>query len=130
MEQKWVIFAVALWLVGIFLGATYDKVDIGTYAPITVGSTTVTAGGTLNYLSNFKNISYKSTTTGKWAFVGINPDYFTVLWGVMTWDFNFFNGGAEIFRYILLLPISVGVMFGIFQLFVALMQGLIAAFVP
>lgn len=125
MDNKWIIFAVMLWIIGMLFGATYDKVDIGTYDP---GGQSMTT--TLNYLTNMKNIAYSTDATGASSFVGVNTDYFKTLWQVMTFDFGFFDGGAEIFRWILLMPISVGILFAIYQLFVQIIQGLISAFIP
>ena len=125
MDNKWVIFAVTLWMIGMFLGATFDKVDIGTYSP---GGTPMTT--TFNYLTNMKNIAYSTDATGASSFVGVNTNYFKVLWQMMTFDFGFFYGGAEIFRWIFLVPISVGILFAVYQLFVQIIQGLISAFIP
>ena len=125
MDNKWVIFAVCLWVIGMFFGATFDKVDIGTYQP--AGTPMAT---TLDYLTNMKNISYTTSSSGTWSFVGLNTNYFKTLWQMMTFDFGFFEGDAEIVRWIVLIPISVGILFAVFQLFVQIIQGLISALVP
>ncbi len=129
MENKWVIFVALLWIIAMILGASFDKVDIGTYAPY--GATNDSASTTLQYLTTFKNISYIPNSTGSWTFVGINTDYFGKLWQVMTFDYAFMQGsGFDIVRWVVFYPITIGMMFAIAQIFFQAVQGLLAAIIP
>lgn len=129
MENKWVIFVMLIWIVAMILGASYDKVDIGAYTP--GGTGTDSAVTTLNYLTTFKNISYIPNSTGSWTFVGINTEYFTKLWQVMTFDYAFMQGsGYDIVRWVVFYPITIGMMFAIAQLFFQAIQGLLSAIIP
>lgn len=126
MEHKWIIFAVMLWIVAILLCASFDKADITTYS--TNGSTVTS---TLQYLTNFKNISYTSDTAGNWTFVGVNTNYFSTIWKVLTFDFNFMQGsGYDIVRWVVFYPITIGMMFAFAQLFLQAVQGLLSAIIP
>lgn len=123
MDNKWIIFLLMVWIIGCFLGATFDYQNTSdTWA----GSTKET---TLEYLLDAKNIAYSQEEGGTWSFVGINTEYFQTLWGVMTWDFPFFddtlNPGTEMIRWIIFLPIVIGIGFGILILFIQLLQGFI-----
>ncbi len=129
MENKWIIFVAVVWIVAVILGASYDKVDIGTYAPGGIGTNTTTT--TMQYLTTFKNISYIPNSTGSWTFVGINTSYFTTIWQVMTFDYAFMQGsGYDIVKWIIFYPITIGIMFAVAQLFFSMLQGFLSALIP
>jgi ABC-type microcin C transport system permease subunit YejB len=132
MGSKWIIFAVGVWVIGMILGASYDKVNIGTYAPTgAVNGTNVTTTSALSFLLNFGKEDYQSSVTGVWSYAKASPNYFTILWRVMTFDFGFMQGtGYQILRLIVFLPIGVSIAFGIWEILVNLMQGLISALIP
>jgi len=121
-NHKWIIFVIALYIIAMFLGCTFEA-STGTSWAGTEQETT------LEYLSNFKNIAYSQSETGTWAFIGINTEYFKTLWNVLTFDFAFFNDdiypGSEMIRWIFLVPFSIGIMFGLGILFIDLLQGFI-----
>lgn len=57
-------------------------------------------------------------------------------WGFMTtglpklifWDYNFFQGGYFIFRVLLIMTLSVGLVWGVIQTFLPVAQGILARF--
>lgn len=81
---------------------------------------------TLNYLMNFKNIAYTQSSTGTWNFVGINGEYFSTVFQMLTFDFSFFdNPVGEMVRWIVFIPISCGILIMIAIQFITLVQGFI-----
>lgn len=109
MNTKWIVFAVFVWVIGMFLGSTFEQRSGSNWA----GATEET---TLEYLMDAKNISYVADDTGEWNFVGFNRAYFETVWQVMTFDFTFFdddvNSGTEMLRWIIFTPIAIGVGLG------------------
>lgn len=81
---------------------------------------------TFQYLTDFKNVTYKTTATTQ-TFVVFNPEYFKVLMGVLTWDFSFFPEGsaAEYVRYIVFVPITLAAMYVLAHDFINMLQGFI-----
>lgn len=122
MNNKWVVFAVFVWIIGMFLGSTFEYHTDSDW----VGADKET---TLEYLLDAKNISYSQSDTGTWNFVGFNTEYFTTLWSVMTFDFTFFNddvnSGTEMIRWIIFVPVAIGVIYGVLYAFIQLIQGFI-----
>jgi hypothetical protein len=133
MSHKFVIFAVMVWMIGAILGASFDKTDISTYAMGTDGTThtSVTTQSTLNYLMNFQSMGYTGGTTGVWSMVKSGPSFLPTLFNVLTFNFGFMQGpGFQILRLVIFLPIGIGVFFGIWEILVNLLQGLVSALIP
>lgn len=42
------------------------------------------------------------------SYVNIGWDYVSILWKMFWFDYSFFTGGAEWFRYVFFIPISIG----------------------
>jgi len=85
-----------------------------------------TGENTLEYLVNIKHVTYQEGETGALAWVTPNPDYFSALWKMFTWDFTFLRGtGYEMVRWIVLMPFSIAAVFGMIMLFIQVMQGFI-----
>jgi hypothetical protein len=121
-NHKWIIFLIALYIIAMFLGCTFEESTGTSWAG-------ASEQNTLEYLMNFKNITYSQTDTGTWSFVGINTQYFNTIWGVLTFDFAFFDDdlypGSEMFRWIFFVPFAIGIAFGLAILFIDLLQGFI-----
>lgn len=47
---------------------------------------------------------------------------------LIMWDYSFLSGGWELLKYILLYPISIGVVWGIVQLFTTVISGIASRF--
>ena len=132
MSQKYVIFAVMIWLIAATLGASFDKVDISTYAMGTDSAgVTVTTTSTLSYLLQFGKMNYTSQQTDVWSIIKSGPQFLPTLFNVLTFNFGFMQGtGYQLVRMIIFIPIGVGVLFGIWEILVNLLQGLVSALIP
>jgi hypothetical protein len=121
-NHKWVIFLIAIYIIAMLLGCTFEA-STGT------GWAGTSEETTLEYLMNAKNIMYSQSDTGTWTFVVFNTEYFETLWGVMTFDFAFFDDdlypGTEMIRWIFFIPFAIGIAFGLSVLFIDLLQGFI-----
>ena len=81
---------------------------------------------TLEYLADLRHITYQEGEVGMLAWLTPNPVYFETVIQVVTWDFTFLRGeGYEMIRWIILLPFSVAIIFGLFYGFIQLMMGFI-----
>jgi len=135
MSLKWIGFVTFVWIILLFLGSTFEK-------QTTLAGTWEAGEGetALEYLVNVKNITYADAETGKLAWLTPNPEYFVKLAQVLTWDFSFLKCpaddpitptidesrcGYEMIRWIVFVPFTVAVLFGLIITFVQLLQGFI-----
>ena len=136
MSTKWIGFATFVWIILLFLGATFEK-------QTTLANTWEPGEGetALEYLVNIKNVVYADDETGKLAWVSPNPEYFVKLVQVLTWDFSFLKCPEddpltpgtdesrcvyEIIRWVVFVPFTIAVMFGLVMIFIQLLQGFIS----
>lgn len=122
MSNRWIIFLASVWIFGMFLGASFDKA-------ITTEGYSGTQESTMEFLLNAKNISYAQDELGTMSFVGINPEYFRTFWNMMIWDFSFFENHpeAEIVRYLIMVPITAGMVWGFLYVFTQIFQSILSA---
>jgi hypothetical protein len=62
---------------------------------------------------------------GTWSFAQIGSALISAIPKMIMWDYNFFTGGYIIFRLFFIMTLSVGVVWGIIQIFVTVAQGII-----
>lgn len=85
-----------------------------------------TGESTLEYLADIRHITYREGEVGPLAWVTPNPEYFQTMWQVVTWDFTFLRGeGFEMIRWIVLVPFTTAIVFGLMYSFIQLMMGFI-----
>lgn len=66
---------------------------------------------------------------GGMSWVSAASGFFTVgIPKLILWDYSFLQGGWELFKYLMLFPISLGVVWGIVQLFVTVISGIASKF--
>lgn len=119
MQSKWLGFVIFVWVVCMFLGATFEKHTGATWEGATQEST-------LEYLMNVKHVVYQEDETGELRFVFVNQEYFETWLQVLTWDFTFLRGeGYEMVRWVFLTPFSIAAIAGLLYSFIQLMQGFI-----
>lgn len=119
MSAKWIGFTVLIWVVCMFLGATFEQhtTGAGTWEGVTQETT-------LEYLMNVKHITHQEDAVGELHFVFINTEYFATAWQIISWDFTFIRGEwYEIVRWVVLIPFSIAVAFGFLYMFITLLQG-------
>ena len=83
--------------------------------------------GIVNSLTGFNIVQISSA--GMWAFP-------KVAWGFIThgipllisWDFSFFSGGWIFWRFLFIMTLSVGVVWGFIQTFLPVAQGILSRF--
>jgi hypothetical protein len=116
------MFLAAVWVFGMFLGASFDK-------QTTDSGFSGEQENTLEYILDVKNVAFQQDELGAMAFVGINTTYFSTIWNMMTWDFSFFDNHPEvqIIRYIILVPITAGLVWGFLYVFAQIFQSLLSA---
>ncbi|KKN27431.1 hypothetical protein LCGC14_0864830 [marine sediment metagenome] len=67
----------------------------------------------INALLSAGEFSEGSTIGLPFRFMAALPGYFTALVQMVTWDYPFFDGDWNYFRYFLLLPLSIAMTFGL-----------------
>ena len=126
MAIKWLGLAAFVWVVGMFLGSTfeYHTEAAGTWGGSgTGGYVNETPVSTLNYLSNFNNVIRDTTIFGVITLPVPNTEWFKTLGRVMVWNFQFLTGGAMMFYWIFILPITIMLIGTILWSLVAIIQG-------
>jgi len=121
LNPKWIGLIVFVWITLTFLGATFEghSTTTGDWE----GDTQETQ---LEYLMNVKNVVAQTSETGEVSFVLFNTEYFKTVWQMITWDFTFLQGeGYEIIRWIVFIPISAVISYGLLYAFIQLAQGFI-----
>jgi|WetSurMetagenome_2_1015567.scaffolds.fasta_scaffold627989_2 hypothetical protein len=120
MAYKWIMFLSFVWIILLIFSTTLE------YKHTTATWQTANNVSTFQYLTDFKNMSYK-TTGATQTFIGFNIDYFNTLYNVLTWNFSFIpeDSVAEYFRWIILTPITITALYVIGREFITLLQGFI-----
>lgn len=97
MSPKWIIFLTTLWIIGSILGLALE----GAYP----------GGEEQNVFNTLANSKALQATTLFGAVAGAFSDlsFFTALGSVLIWDFSFWDGTLEIVRWIIFLPITIGI---------------------
>lgn len=81
----------------------------------------------INILCGYSTTELQAT--GGMSWVSAASGFFTTgIPKMILWDYSFLGGGWEIVKYILLFPVSIGVVWGIIQLFVTVISGIAAKF--
>lgn len=62
---------------------------------------------------------------GIWSFAQIGSGLIAAIPKMIMWDYNFFTGGYVIFRLFFIMTLSVGVVWGVIQVFITVAQGVI-----
>lgn len=119
MDSKWLAFFIFVWLIGMFLGATYEKHDTGLTWAGNVQE------NTLQYLLNYRNMTYQQTVFGAITLPFPSPEYFATWLRIAIMDFTFLNGDMEMVRWIVLLPIAIAGIASLIYAFVQLLQGFV-----
>lgn len=96
MSYKLLAFLTGVWLIGTWLGATYEN----------SWAQSAAASNPISYLLNFGNVLQVSNI-GPFPLPLPNPQYFTTLFDVITWRWSFLQGGdtAMIYQLILIFPL-------------------------
>jgi hypothetical protein len=131
MNTKWLLFAVFVWIIGMIFGATFEKHTGDDWT----GARDET---TLEYLLDYKNITYSQSTFGDISFPMANAEYFSTLLRCMTFQFEFFepydsngdgtkdaNTWAQLVKWVIFVPFSIAIIFALIYSFVTLLQGFI-----
>ena len=126
--MKWIAFFASIWIILLIIAATFDGQSS---AADTWGPEEET---TLQYLSDIKKVTYAEDETGPLAYLTPNTEYFDAMGSLITWDFGFLkcssgddDCGYAYFRYIVLSPLTLAAVFGLFLVFITLISGLFNA---
>ena len=124
MSNKWIVFLLFLYVIGMTLGATFENTPETVWTP--GGGVTTETTNTLEYILDARHIAYQTSSTGDLHFVGINNEYFSAWWKLMTFDFKFFEHyDLEIVRWIIFVPLAGALVFGMLTFFISVIQGFI-----
>lgn len=81
----------------------------------------------INILCGYSTTDLQAT--GGMSWVSAATGFFTVgIPKLILWDYSFLEGGWELFKYIVLYPITIGVVWGIVQLFTSIVSGIATRF--
>lgn len=122
MSTGWIAFFVFVWIVGTFLGLTFEAANFAT-STLTVGGQVITVKQAMDTIAGF-NIMTWADVFGVIKLPAPNFIYFELLLKMMTWDFSFMTGNWEYVRWFIFIPISAAGAFGFFILFISAIFGL------
>ena len=118
MNPKWIGILAFIWLIGVILGATYEKMDSDAWNA-RVDETK------MEYLLNYQNVTYEQNVFGTITFPLPNPDYFSTVLNIASFNFEFLQGeGYQFIRWLLQIIGLMGVLAFIWSA-VDLLQGFI-----
>jgi hypothetical protein len=116
MSTKMMIFIAFTFITGNLLCCFIE----GTY----LGEETISI---INILCGYSVTDIQST--GGMSWVSAATGFFTVgIPKLILWDYSFLEGGWEIVKYILLYPISIGIVWSIVQIFITVISGIASRF--
>ena len=116
MSVKMMMFIVFTFITGNLLCCFIE----GTY----LGEETTSI---INLLCGYSVTDLQSTGGMSWVSAAVG--FFTTgIPRMILWDYSFLDGGWEIFKYIFLFPITIGVVWGIVQLFTTTISGITSRF--
>lgn len=106
MSPKWMIFLVMLWVCVSMFGAVLEGSFLG--------------GDEQSHLNVLMNAKILTSTTVVGKIVGAFTDLemWQAIAGILIWDFSFWEGSYEIVRWILFLPVSIGILFSLITVWV------------
>ena len=113
MPAKYLALIVFLWVVAAVLGGVIEG------ATLSSNETSV-----LDNLTSWSEIN-TAESWGTFKFLTALPSFFSSLFTLMTFDFAFFDGGWELVRWFLFVPLMVMTVFGLVVTFLGLYQRLI-----
>lgn len=90
LKAGWIAFFVFVWLIGAFLGSTFEYQNTkDTWAGTGSGGYHTSPTSKLEYLMDIKNAVQQNTFLGAIPLPVPNADYFKTLGEVITWKFSF-----------------------------------------
>lgn len=117
MSGKWLIFILFVYIVGMFLGATFEQhATAATWEGSSEGVTT------LSYLMNVGNAVQQTSVLGVIPLPIPNGEYFSTLFEVLTWQFAFM-ADYDMVYWILMLPFAIAGIFSLIMLFIGTITG-------
>lgn len=83
-------FFIIVWIIGIFLGSTYDGYNTPTtWAGSGSGGYSENPQDTMGNLQNANQVAQKVPTIGDLSFIGVAIKWFASIFNVLTWRFTF-----------------------------------------
>lgn len=106
-NPKWLIFIFSVWIIVAILGGIIEGAYFG-------GG----EAGIFNTLTNLPLFSDEGSFTGKAVATFFSADSWGALFSILTFDFAFFSGATEIFRWVFFMPFALSILisFGFFLL--------------
>ena len=89
MKAGWIAMFLFVWIIGIFLGSTYDGYDSAdTWAGTGTGGYETSPYVTINKLFQEQETTQKSSFFGKLSVI-TSGDFWSASWQIVTWKFSF-----------------------------------------
>jgi hypothetical protein len=131
LSQKLLAIVAVIWVIGVLLGSTFSYSNTSdSWAGTSTGQSYTTNGygqySDLGYLLKFSNAFQKFSAFGTDIPLPVpNPNYFKVMFGVLTLRFSFLvsNPVGEMFWAIFLMPFSLMGVVGIVMTFLSIIRG-------
>lgn len=107
LKAGWLALFVFVWIVGALLGSTFEYQHTeATWAGTGTGGYSQSPITTLEYLTNISNAVMSLPVLGGIPLPIPNPEYFSAIYKVLTWDFAFLHG-YELFKWIFIYPFVI-----------------------
>ena len=123
LRAGWLAMFLFVWLVGAFLGSTYDYHNTDeTWAGTGTGGYEQSPITTLDYLMNISNVVQQNKIIGGISIPMPNGKYFDTAFKVATWRWSFLDG-YEMFYWIFCAPFAIMGIMSIFLLSYGVLTG-------
>jgi len=107
LRAGWLAMFIFVWLIGAFLGSTYDYHHTDEYwAGTGTGGYEQSPITTLSYLMNVKNAFQNNEILGVIPMPMPNGEYFNTAYKVATWQWSFLDG-YEMFYWVFCAPFAI-----------------------
>jgi hypothetical protein len=102
MRMGWMIFLMMAFIILQIVVSMFS----GTY----LGGTAIDK---LEALLQPDVMNFTNPISGAWTALNIGWGFLSIIWSIFWWDYPFFAGSWALARYIVFIPISIGLAFGL-----------------
>ena len=121
MRVAFIGFILFVWIILAVL-ITFHSQDAMANSTINVGVGNMTVSRAMDVITSFSVLKWQELF-GVIPIPLPNTEYFDVLIKMGTWDFSFFSGNWEYVRWIIFMPITAMLVFGLMVFLLSLIKG-------
>lgn len=128
MRAGLLAFFVMVWVIGAFLGSTFEYHDSTTWSGNGTGGYTRSPMTTLEFLKDIRNVTQQTEILGAIPMIAPNSEYFSAIFDIVLWRFSFlYDTDGEfaygLVYYIFLFPFVLMGIISLVMLFIGVLRG-------